>query len=76
MVKLGHLKTTVTMFRCQIYGRKRSWTLLKVKTHDLNDETLSICEMKAFFVPLQHMSDGTVRFTIISSSNTRSHVSI
>lgn len=73
MVKLGHIKPT-GMFQ---YGRKRSWTLLKVKTRDLNGERLSICgEKKPFFVPLQHMSDGTVRFTIISSSNAHSHVSI
>lgn len=74
MVKPGHIKTTAMMFRCQIYGREAG--LLKVKTRDLDVETLSVCEMKAFLVPLQHMSDGTVRFTLISSSKARCHVSI
>lgn len=61
---------------CQLYGRKRSWTLLMVKAHDLHDEMLSVCDMKGFFVLLGHMSEGAGRFTRISSSKTRSHVSI
>lgn len=76
MVKLGHIKTIIMMFRARSMAEKRSWTLLKVKTHDLDDETLSVCETKAFFVPLQHMLGGTARFTIISSSKARGHVSI